>query len=58
MNVKTIILTVIALIISFLLVIFDKSPRVNYQLTTDIRKEQAKLVYRVYLGGNSLGLIE
>jgi len=58
MNVKTIILTVIALIISFLLVIFDKSPRVNYQLTTDVRKEQAKLVYRVYLGGNSLGLIE
>lgn len=58
MNIKTTLLTIGALVISFILVIFDNTPRINSDFSMDVRHEQAKLVYRVYLGGKSLGLIE
>lgn len=59
MDNKTIISTFLAFIISLLLVVFDNgisSNKDEFAIDT-IKKNQADLVYRVYLGGKNLGLI-
>ena len=61
MDTKTIIMTFLAFIASFVITFTDTSKINNNNdlLALDtIKRNQAGLVYRVYLGGKSLGIIE